>query len=81
MEYEKQILKPIVTIARILYTPETYDYELCHITRHLPKDIIEQLEQLYKVASFEDIEKNIQLALEMLEIFDKKYKITIQFLQ
>lgn len=72
MEYDKQIVKPIVTIARIIYTPEIYDYELCHISRHLPKDIIEKIEQLYKVSSFDDIENNIALAIEMLDYFDKK---------
>jgi hypothetical protein len=74
MEYDKQILKPIVTIARIVYTPEIYDYELCHISRHLPKDIIGKMEQLYRVSTFEDIEKNITLSLEMLDSFDKKLK-------
>ena len=72
MEYEKQILKPIVTIARIIYTPYIYDYELCHISRHLPKDIVEKLEVLYKVNSFADIEKNISLALDMLKQFEEK---------
>ncbi len=77
MEYDKQIVKPIVTIARIIYTPEIYDYELCHISRHLPKDIVEKIEQLYKVSSFNDIEKNIVLSLEMLDLFDKKFKENI----
>ena len=71
MEYDKQIVKPIVTIARIIYTPEIYDYELCHVSRHLPKDVVEKIEQLYKVSSFDDIEKNITLSLEMLDLFDK----------
>lgn len=66
MEYEKQILKPIVTIARIIYTPYIHDYELCHISRHLPKDIVTNLEVLYKVNSFDGIEKNIFIALDML---------------
>lgn len=77
MEYDKQIVKPIVTIARIIYTPEIYDYELCHISRHLPKDVVEKIEQLYKVSSFDDIEKNIALSLEMLDLFDKKIKENI----
>ena len=72
MEYDKQIIKPIITIARIIYTPEIYDYELCHISRHLPKDITEKIEKLYKVSSFEDIESNIALSLKMLESFDKE---------
>jgi len=77
MEYDKQVVKPIVTIARIIYTPEIYDYELCHISRHLPKDVVEKMEQLYKVSSFDDIEKNIALSLEMLDLFDEKFKENI----
>lgn len=78
MEYDKQIVKPIVTIARIIYTPEIYDYELCHVSRHLPKDVVEKIEQLYKVSSFDDIEKNITLSLEMLDLFDKKVEENIK---
>ena len=73
MEYDKQILKPIVTIARIIYTPNIYDYELCHISRHLPKEIVGKIEQLYKASSFEDIEKNIALSLELLKMFESKF--------
>ena len=80
MEYDKQILKPIVTIARIVYTPDLYDYELCHISRHMPKEIVEKIEKLYKVSSFDDIEKNITLALEMLDMFDKKNKLDFRYL-
>ena len=72
MEYDKQIVKPIVTIARIIYTPEIYDYELCHISRHLPKPVVEKLERLFKVSSFEDIKENITIALEMLDEFNKE---------
>lgn len=73
MKYERQILIPIVTISRIVYTPDIYDYELCHISRHMPKEVIEKIEQLYKVSSFEDIEKNIAVALEMLNFFEIKF--------
>ncbi len=73
MEYEKQILKPIVTIARIIYTPDIYDYELCHISRHLPKDIVDKIAQLYKVNSFDDIDRNIKVALEMLNNFEEEF--------
>ena len=78
MEYEKQILKPIVTIARIIYTPYIYDYELCHISRHLPRDIVKNLEVLYKVNSFDDIEKNISLALDMLKKFEEEYRNSLK---
>lgn len=72
MEYDKQIVKPIVTIARIIYTPEIYDYELCHISRHLPKHVVEKLERLFKVSSFEDIKENITIVLKMLDEFSKE---------
>lgn len=71
MEYDKQILKPIVTIARIIYTPDLYDYELCHISRHMPIEIVKKIEVLHKISSFDDIEKNIKLALELLDYFEK----------
>ena len=74
MEYDKQIVKPIITIARIIYTPDIYDYELCHITRHLPKEMVEKIEKLCKVRSFEDIEKNIKLSLEMLDLFENELR-------
>lgn len=74
MEYDKQIVKPIITIARIIYTPDIYDYELCHITRHLPKEMVEKIEKLCKVRSFEDIEKNIKLSLEMLDSFENELR-------
>lgn len=77
MEYDKQILKPIVTIARIIYTPEIYDYELCHISRHLPENVIEKIEKLYKVSSFKDIEKNIKLALKLLVVFEAEFNKNI----
>lgn len=78
MEYEKQILKPIVTISRIIFTPDIYDYELCHISRHIPKHVVGKIEQLCKISSFEDIEKNISLSLEMLDFFETKFKQSLQ---
>ena len=74
MEYEKQILRPIITIVRIINTPNIYDYDLCHISRHLPKELVKKLEVLYKVNSFDDIEKNISLALDMLKKFEEEYR-------
>ena len=76
MEYEKQIINPIVTIARIIYTPYIYDYDLCHISRHIPEDIVKKIETLYKVNSFEDIEKNISFALDILKKLEEEYKKT-----
>lgn len=72
MEYEKQILKPIITICRILYTPYIYDYDLCHISRHVPENEVKDLEKLYKINSFDDIENNIKYALGKLKEYEEK---------
>lgn len=72
MEYEKQILRPITMICRILYTPYIYDYDLCHISRHIPENEAKDLEKLYKINSFDDIENNIIYALEKLKIYEEE---------
>ena len=50
-----------------------FNYFVEHSYIELPKDVVEKIEQLYKVSSFDDIEKNITLSLEMLDLFDKKF--------
>lgn len=72
MEYEKQILRPITTICRILYTPYIYDYDLCHVSRHIPESEVKDLEKLYKINNFDDIETNIKFALDKLKEYEEK---------
>lgn len=72
MEYEKQILRPITMICRILYTPYIYDYDLCHISRHIPEGEVKDLEKLYKINNFDDIETNIKFALDKLKEYEEK---------
>lgn len=66
LKYIENIADPLVTIARIIYTPNHLEYGLCHINDHLPKGMVQKLEQFYKVASFEDIESSILSAKELL---------------
>lgn len=66
LKYIENIADPLVTIARIIYTPNHLEYGLCHINDHLPKEMVQKLEQFYKVASFGDIESNVLNAKEML---------------
>lgn len=79
MEYLKQIANPLVAIARLIYTPRHCDYMLCHITNHLPKDIVADLEKYFKVKSYGDILENIENAEILLNkyetILKEKYNI------
>ena len=73
LKYVVNIADPLVAIARAIYTPSHLGYGLCHIGDHLPKEIVQKLEQFYKVASFEDIENNISKAKELLEAFEQQF--------
>lgn len=72
-KYIDDIANPLVTIARLIYTPSHYDYGLCHISNHLPKEVVEELEWLYQVTSFKDIEENIEKSLLLLEKYEKQF--------
>lgn len=73
MKYIENIVSPLVRIARLIYTPRHYDYELCHISDHLSKDVIEELEDLYRVKSFEDIKNNLDKAKKLLVMYEKQF--------
>ena len=73
LKYIENIADPLVTIARIIYTPRHLDYGLCHINNHLPNEIVQELEHFYKVASFEDMEINVSKAKELLRLFEEKF--------
>lgn len=74
MKYIENIAKPIVKIARLIYTPRHYEYELCHISSHLPKEVVTELEQFYRVNSFSDIENNLEKVKEVLNKYEKQIK-------
>ena len=73
LKYIENIADPLVTIARIIYTPNHLDYGLCHINDHLPQEIVQQLEQFYKVGSFEDIENNIPKSKGLLKTLEQQF--------
>ena len=73
MKYIENVANPLVVIARLIYTPRHYGYELCHISDHLPKDVVEELESLYKVKDFNDIKSNLDKASKMLDMYEKRF--------
>lgn len=60
--YMKYVCEPVMTLARVRFTPTHADYGSVHISDHFPKEFIQRLEILYKVSSIDDIGKNIPQA-------------------
>lgn len=73
-KYIENIADPLTTIARLIYTPNHVDYKLCHISKHLPAEVVAQLEALYRVKTLEDIQNNLLLAQELLATYEQKLK-------
>ena len=72
LKYIENIANPLTTIARLIYTPDHCDYELCHISDHLPKEAVEQLEKLYQVKSLDDIAENLTVARALLTTYERQ---------
>ena len=79
MKYMENIAYPLVTIARLIYTPRHYEYELCHISNHLPTEIVTELEQFFAVKDLFDIEAKINKVIDVLKryetLINEKYQI------
>lgn len=65
--YHKFVLNPLVEMLRLQHTPLIPYYYLIHISRHLPEQELDQLEQLYKVQSTKDILSHIDKAAVWFE--------------
>ena len=73
-KYIDNIANPLVIITRLIYTPNHVDYELCHISSHLPKEVVVQLEKLYRVKTLEDITNNLNYARELLSTYEQQFQ-------
>lgn len=73
MKYIENVADSLVVIARLIYTPRHYGYGLCHISEHLPSELILELEDLYKIKSFDDIKNNLDKANELLIRYEKQF--------
>src|SRR3989344_3330483 len=67
MYYQKWIVAPLVELLRIKYIPHKRDYHLKHISRDLPKEVVEQIEAISKIQSVKDIENGIKVADELFK--------------
>ena len=73
-KYIDNIADPLVTIARLIYAPNQVDYGLCHISNHLPKEVVEQLEKLYQIKTMEDITNSLIYAQELLSAYEQQFQ-------
>ena len=62
MKYMENVVIPLVKTARLLYTPRHFDYGLCHISDHLPAEIVRELEPFYQVTGLKEIEEQLNRA-------------------
>jgi predicted nucleotidyltransferase len=60
--YQKYVLKPLVDVLRIIYTPIQADCFLVHASRDFPTEVVLTLENLYGVKTVQDIADRIHLA-------------------
>lgn len=72
--YHKNVLQPLVELIRLKYTPLISEYHLVHISDHLPKELVAEIEELYKVASLQEIESNLDKAKELFEKMMKEFE-------
>ncbi len=66
--YHKWLLQPLIEILRMKYTPLHPDYYIVHISRHLPQDVLAQLEDLVKFNSIAELELKSKAALRLFEV-------------
>ncbi|MBS4535735.1 hypothetical protein GOQ29_08920 [Clostridium sp. D2Q-14] len=64
--YHNYILSSLLELYRIKYEPTKKNYNLKHITRDLPIDVVEKLEYLYKISSIEEVEKKAIKSIELI---------------
>ncbi len=79
-KYLENVAGPLVSMARLLHTPLHYEYALCHISRHLPKETVGELMPFYQVTSLEEIEVNLLKADQLFRKYEKALKEKYPFL-
>jgi hypothetical protein len=60
--YIRFMFMPLLEVLRIKYTPIVYNWWRIHISRHLPKEIVQRLEKLMEFRSLKDVENNLNSA-------------------
>lgn len=77
-KYHGLILDTLITALRLQYCPAKSEYQLKHISRDLPSEVVKEIEDLYKVSSVEEIRDKLRKANELLEQTISQLKLKMQ---
>lgn len=72
--YHEKVLQPLVEILRIRYEPTKKDFYLNGISLDIPKKILKELEDLYKINSINDIKAKSQKANKLFFTIIKTWR-------
>jgi hypothetical protein len=67
--YHKYVLDPLIEVLRVRYTPLNFEYGVVHISDHLPRELVLELEDLFKITSVEEVAEKV---LRASDIFGEK---------
>ncbi|GIP31809.1 hypothetical protein [Paenibacillus sp. J2TS4] len=76
--YQKFIMTPLIELLRIKYKPINSDYYIVCISKHLPEDVIQQLETFYKVNAVADISTHVKQAYQWFYEVLEEVKIELE---
>jgi predicted nucleotidyltransferase len=57
--YNKFVLAPLIELLRIKYKPVNHDYYIVSFSKHLPHDVVKEVEQLFFISSLEDLSEKL----------------------
>lgn len=60
--YNTRVIAPLIELLRNQYCPERQDFLLRYLAWDLPSEIAEVIDELHKISSFADIERNLEEA-------------------
>lgn len=63
--YQKFVMAPLIELLRIKYKPINYDYYIVSISKHLPKEMLRKIEELYVVSSLDELNQKIQISYDL----------------
>ena len=66
--YNRYVLEPLISILRLIYTPQHPEHYLIHISQHIPVTERERLEYFAQISSLEDIAERIPKAGEWFDL-------------
>lgn len=72
--YHEKVLSPLVKLCRMVYEPTKATYGLKHLRRDLPEGIANRIELMYRVASLEDIQRQLPVAITMFDEMVQRFR-------